>query len=133
MKKIILLFFALFFLGCKTINTSIKTSDESTQVSAGKISIEVEKLAKEILDISNEIKSIQKVIPDLESDIDGMKIEYDKKVAECEMWKQKYEKLYACTKQLLRNILDENPDAKKDLKKYNPEVYRLIYNDEEIK
>lgn len=132
MKKIILLFFALFFLGCKT-TTITKPSDENAQVSAGKISIEVEKLAKELSDISNEIKSIQKVIPDLESDIDGMKIEYDKRVAECEMWKQKYEKLYACIKQLLRNILDENPDAKKDLKKYNPEVYKLIYNEEEVK
>lgn len=126
MKKIILLFFALFFLGCKT-TTITKPSNENTQVSAGKIIVRTEALRKNFLHFSNEIKSIQKIIPELDSALDGMKSIYAQTVAERDFYKQKSEIYEQAYKELLKNILDENPEEKAKL---SPEVYKIIYEGE---
>lgn len=126
MKKIILLFFALFFLGCKTTNTATKTSDENAQVSAGIIEVKTDALAKELEKMLNELKSLEKYIGNTNEAIDGMKRLYKEKEAECEYYKKSSELL----KSIIRNILDENPEEKENIKKYNKEVYDFIYKEE---
>lgn len=133
MKRFLLFLTILFtftFTSCVTLPGADK-HDENPQVTANTISVRTEYLAEQIVDISTEVKKIEREVTTIDFAIDGMKAMYDIKSDEARYYKERYEKLYEMYKAQLQAIFDENPDEKKNLKKLNPEAYRLIYEEVE--
>lgn len=123
MKKIILLFFALFFFGCKTTNTITKTSDENAQVSAGKIQVRAEVIDNFCKEYENVLASITEDTKNLSNNIDRMREEYKK-------LEKDYENLKYFTKTVITIFLNE--EEVKYLKEHYPKIYNEIF-EEEIK
>jgi thiol-disulfide isomerase/thioredoxin len=123
MKKIILLFFALFFLGCKTTNTITKTSDENAQVSAGKVQVRAEVIDNFCKEYENVLASITEDTKNLSNNIDRMREEYKK-------LEKDYENLKYFTKTVITIFLNE--EEVKYLKEHYPKIYNEIF-EEEIK
>ena len=123
MKKIILLFFALFFLGCKTTNTITKPSDENAQVQAGKIQIRAEVIDNFCKEYENVLASITEDTKNLSNNIDRMREEYKK-------LEKDYENLKYFTKTVITIFLNE--EEVKYLKEHYPKIYNEIF-EEEIK
>ena len=123
MKKIILLFFALFFLGCKTTNTVIKASDENAQVSTGKIQVRAEVIDNFCKEYENVLASITEDTKNLSNNIDRMREEYKK-------LEKDYENLKYFTKTVITIFLNE--EEVKYLKEHYPKIYNEIF-EEEIK
>jgi archaellum component FlaC len=123
MKKIILLFFALFFLGCKTTNTITKTSDENAQVPAGKIQVRAEVIDNFCKEYENVLASITEDTKNLSNNIDRMREEYKK-------LEKDYENLKYFTKTVITIFLNE--EEVKYLKEHYPKIYNEIF-EEEIK
>lgn len=122
MKKIILLFFALFFFGCKTTNIT-KPSDENAQVSAGKIQVRAEVIDNFCKEYENVLASITEDTKNLSNNIDRMREEYKK-------LEKDYENLKYFTKTVITIFLNE--EEVKYLKEHYPKIYNEIF-EEEIK
>ncbi len=122
MKKIILLFFALFFFGCKT-TTAIKTSDENAQVLAGKTQVRAEVIDNFCKEYENVLASITEDTKNLSNNIDRMREEYKK-------LEKDYENLKYFTKTVITIFLNE--EEVKYLKEHYPKIYNEIF-EEEIK
>ena len=121
MKKIILLFFALFFLGCKTTNTITKPSDENPQVQAGKIQVRAEVIDNFCKEYENVLASITEDTKNLSNNIDRMHEEYKK-------LEKDYENLKYFTKTVITIFLNE--EEVKYLKEHYPKIYNEIFEEE---
>ena len=122
MKKIILLFFTLFFLGCKT-TTITKSSDENAQVSAAKAQVRAEVIDNFCKEYENVLASITEDTKNLSNNIDRMREEYKK-------LEKDYENLKYFTKTVITIFLNE--EEVKYLKEHYPKIYNEIF-EEEIK
>lgn len=121
MKKIILLFFALFFLGCKTTTTATKPSDENSQVQAGKIQVRAEVIDNFCKEYENVLASITEDTKNLSNNIDRMREEYKK-------LEKDYENLKYFTKTVITIFLNE--EEVKYLKEHYPKIYNEIFEEE---
>lgn len=120
MKKIILLFFALFFLGCKT-TTITKPSSENAQVSAGKIQVRTEVIDNFCKEYENILASITEDTKNLSNNIDKMREEHKK-------LEKNYENLKYFTKTVITIFLNE--EEVKYLKEHYPKIYNEIFEEE---
>ena len=121
MKKIILLFFALFFLGCKTTNTATNSSDENPQVQAAKVQVRAEVIDNFCKEYENVLASITEDTKNLSNNIDRMREEYKK-------LEKDYENLKYFTKTVITIFLNE--EEVKYLKEHYPKIYNEIFEEE---
>ena len=133
MKKFLVLLtvlISLTFSSCVTLPGSDK-SEENPQVTAGKIEVYTEVIAEQLKAYKEDIEAIQREVTTIDSAIDGMYFQYKIKENEASFYKARYEKTDELYKELVKSIIEGDPEGKKNLKKVDLEAYKILFEEEE--